>query len=192
MKNSQGFSLIEVLVTIVLTTVGILGMVALQSKSIQYTQDAVSRNAAVTLSNDFIEIMRAHKDDLFNKVPPLDYSYTELKLSSSIYDAEGSFEVSAAACPTSGFAQTLDEEVGCWLKQVQETLPDASSLLDLEGSFMVCPSYKVEESSGKPICAGTNYKGSTLAIQLAWRSKESVCGANSDSDVCTFTTRVEL
>lgn len=189
MKNSQGFSLIEVLVTIVLTTVGILGMVALQSKSIQYTQDAVSRNAAVTLSNDFIEIMRAHKDDLFNKVPPLDYSYTELKLSSSIYDAEGSFEVSDAACPTSGFAQTLDEEVGCWLKQVQETLPDASSLL--EDYFMVCPSYKVE-STGKPICASANYKGSTLAIQLAWRSKEAVCGEESNSDVCTFTTRVEL
>ena len=51
-KNSQGFSLIEVLVTIVLTTVGILGMVALQSKSIQYTQDAVNRNTAIALTNE--------------------------------------------------------------------------------------------------------------------------------------------
>ena len=57
MRNSRGFSLIEVLVTIVLTTVGILGMVALQSRSIQYTQDSDNRNAAVTLANDLIEMV---------------------------------------------------------------------------------------------------------------------------------------
>ena len=189
MKRSQGFSLIEVLVTIVLTTVGILGMVALQSKSIQYTQDAVNRNAAVTLTNDLIEIMRSHRDDLFNNTPPANYSYTELVTSSDIYNASGVLQLNVANCPKTGLANSLQEQGDCWLKQVVETLPDASSLL--AGSFKVCPSFKLD-TNGAPDCPGASYKGSTLAIQLAWRSKEKVCGKNSDSDICTFTTRVEL
>ena len=35
MASHQGFSLIEVLVTMVLISVGVLGMLAMQSKSIQ-------------------------------------------------------------------------------------------------------------------------------------------------------------
>mgnify|MGYP001252675418 CR=1 FL=1 len=189
MKNSRGFSLIEVLVTIVLTTVGILGMVALQSRSIQYTQDSVNRNAAVTLTNDLIEIMRSNRDDLFVNKPPIEYSYTVLEATTDIYDADGSFKLNSANCPATGLANTLQEQGDCWLKQVEETLPDANTLL--AGSFKVCPSYKLD-ANGAPVCAGASYKGSTLAIQLAWRSKKSVCGKNSDSDICTYTTRVEL
>ena len=188
-KKNQGFSLIEVLVTVVLTTVGILGMVALQSKSIQYTQDAVNRNAAVTLTNDLIEIMRSHRDELFAKKPPEEFSYTELLSITSIYGAEGGLSLNADNCPASKQANTLQQQGDCWLKQVQETLPDASTLI--AGSFKVCPSFKLDEN-GAPDCAGNNYKGSTLGVQLAWRSKDSVCGKDSNSDICTFTTRVEL
>lgn len=191
-KNSQGFSLIEVLVTIVLTTVGILGMVALQSKSIQYTQDSVNRNAAVTLANDLIEIMRSNRDDLFANKPPLEYSYTNLLSTTTIYNADGSLKLNAANCPTSDVPNTLQQQGNCWLKQVQETLPDATALV---GSFKVCPSFELTTATfadSAPKCAGANYTGSTLAIQMAWRSKEAICGKDSDSNICTFTTRVEL
>ena len=191
-RNSRGFSLIEVLVTIVLTTVGILGMVALQSRSIQYTQDSVNRNPAVTLAYDLIEIMRANRDDLFVNKPPLEYSYTELKSATTIYSADGSLKLNAANCPATGVANTLQQQGDCWLKQVQETLPDATALI---GSFKVCPSFKLADnaySNSAPTCAGANYTGSTLGVQLAWRSKEAVCGKDSNSDICTFTTRVEL
>lgn len=191
-KNSQGFSLIEVLVTIVLTTVGILGMVALQSKSIQYTQDSVNRNAAVTLANDLIEIMRSNRDDLFANKPPLEYSYTNLLSTTTIYNADGSLKLNAANCPTSGVPNTLQQQGDCWLKQAQETLPDATALI---GSFKVCPSFELTTegfADSEPKCAGTGYNGSTLAIQVAWRSKEKICGQDSDSNICTFTTRVEL
>ena len=191
-KNSQGFSLIEVLVTIVLTTVGILGMVALQSKSIQYTQDSGNRNAAVTLANDLIEIMRSNRDDLFANKPPLEYSYTNLLSTTTIYNADGSLKLNAANCPTSGVPNTLQQQGDCWLKQAQETLPDATALI---GSFKVCPSFELTTAGfadSAPKCADASYTGSTLAIQLAWRSKEKICGKDSNSNVCTFTTRVEL
>ena len=70
MKTNKGFSLIEVLVALLLTTIGVLGMVALQGRSIQYTQDSVQRNTAILLSGDLIEIIRAHPKELFNTSPP--------------------------------------------------------------------------------------------------------------------------
>jgi len=188
MKNSRGFSLIEVLVTIVLTTVGILGMVALQSKSIQYTQDSVNRNTAIALTNELVEIMRANRDDLFVKKPPAEPMYSNLAEDTEFYKADGSFDFVVGDC-SAGLAQTAKQQAGCWLKKAQASLPDAADAT-IAGNFMVCPSYELDD--GTPKCAGSAYTGSTMAIQLAWRSKEKVCGKNSDSDICTFTTRVEL
>jgi len=186
MKNSQGFSLIEVLVTIVLTTVGILGMVALQSKSIQYTQDSVSRNTAIALTNELVEIMRTNSDSLFVKHPPQEPMYSQLKSTSDFYTATGTLGFAASDCVTP--SQTAKQQAGCWLEKAQALLPGASDAT-IMASFIVCPSFAF--NSGTP-CAGTGYTGSTMAIQLAWRSKESVCGDNSNSDICTFNTRVEL
>lgn len=193
MKKNQGFSLIEVLVTIVLTTVGILGMVALQGKSIQYTQDAVNRNAAATLTDELIEIMRSHRDDLFVNKPPLGYSYTELVSNGAVYNANGVIQFKVSDCPEDSVAQTLAEQGGCWLKLVEETLPDSADLV--ADTFKVCPSFELtaaDFANSAPKCAGASYTGSTLAVQLAWRSKEALCGKDSDSDICTLTTRVEL
>ena len=191
MKYNQGFSLIEVLVTIVLTTVGILGMVALQSKSIQYTQDAVNRNAVITLSNDLIETMRSYRDDLFVNKPPLAYSYTELLTATDVYSADGALTSKAADCPESTLAQTLKERAGCWFKQLEETLP-GSDEDDVKSAFKVCPSYEIDPDTNEPVCAGANYTGSMLAVQLAWRVKAGECMDNTTGTVCTYTVRVEL
>ena len=64
MNRSKGFSLIEVLVTLLLVTVGLLGVVALQSRGIQFTQDSVQRNSAIELSNQLLELMRANADEI--------------------------------------------------------------------------------------------------------------------------------
>ncbi|KUJ92033.1 MAG: type 4 fimbrial biogenesis protein PilV, partial [Pseudomonas sp. 63_8] len=44
--DSRGFSMIEVLVTVLLICIGVLGLVALQGRTIAYTQDSAYRNAA--------------------------------------------------------------------------------------------------------------------------------------------------
>ena len=93
MDDSQGFSLIEVLVALVLIATGMLGMLALQSKSIQYTQDSVNRNLAITLSNDLLEMMRTHRQQLFNHTPPEYPSYSELKSATAIYSASGALRL---------------------------------------------------------------------------------------------------
>ena len=62
--------MIEVLVTLVLISIGVLGMVALQARTIQYTQDAVQRNTAAMLANDLVELMRAMPEGLADFTTP--------------------------------------------------------------------------------------------------------------------------
>lgn len=59
MKTQKGVTLIEVLVTLLVTTVGLLGLAALQLNAMQATVDSSQRSQAVWLMQDLIERMRA-------------------------------------------------------------------------------------------------------------------------------------
>lgn len=51
-KNESGVALIEVLVAVLIFSVGILGLIALQAKSIQLTGDAEGSTSAALLVNE--------------------------------------------------------------------------------------------------------------------------------------------
>lgn len=57
----QGITLIEVLVTIAITTVGLLGLSALQLQSIKSTEDSGNRAQAIWLANDIINRIWANE-----------------------------------------------------------------------------------------------------------------------------------
>ncbi|MRI33718.1 type IV pilus modification protein PilV [Endozoicomonas sp. OPT23] len=56
-----GVGLLEVLVTLVVVSVGALGMVGLQSKSIQHNQTSYLRSQAAFLANDMMERIRSNR-----------------------------------------------------------------------------------------------------------------------------------
>lgn len=60
MNKQKGITMIEVLVTLLVTTVGLLGLAALQLKALQATADSGQRSQAVWLMQDLIESMRAN------------------------------------------------------------------------------------------------------------------------------------
>ncbi len=189
-RNNQGFSLLEVLITVIVTTVGILSMVVLQNKAIQYTQEAVSRDTAASLANDLIEIMRAHKDELFNKNPHNAYTYSEIKPSTDLYSSSGSILAKADNCTAT--PQTLMEQAGCWKRKVETTLPKSTES-QVSSQFVLCPSYALD-GNDKPVCA-SGYKGSTILVQLAWEVRDNSCDDTKETNkpsICTYITRVEL
>ena len=59
-----GFTLVEVLVAVLVLGVGLLGIVTLQSRSLQYNQQAYLYSQAVFLANDVAERMRANTEQL--------------------------------------------------------------------------------------------------------------------------------
>lgn len=186
MQNSQGFSLIEVLVTLVLTTVGILGMVALQGKSISYTQDTVHREAAISAADELIEIMRVYRDELFESIPPSDLNaatvkgsygefYSRLKSSTDLYE-NGKAMFTPADCID--LPQKSTEVTGCWLKKQESILP----------------SFKIEKicPSNADVTCTAGFKGSSLLLNLSWNSRDKSCGENGNSATCEYSVRVEL
>ena len=184
MKQVRGFSLLEVLITLVLTAIGIIGIVAMQSRSIQYTQNSVERNTAITLTNELIEIIRSNPDDVFDQVLP-DYPINSaLKSDSIFFKAKGEdFATEADDCESPAAASSAQELRDCWVAKAKTRLPEGDTLFDSDA--YVC------RSSTPGTC---DDKGSAIEIQLAWSSRgEGACltAAGGESDVCTFSTRVE-
>lgn len=62
MKNQIGVSLIEVLVALLITSVGLLGLAALQARSLQFNHGAYLRSQANILAYDMADRMRLNKD----------------------------------------------------------------------------------------------------------------------------------
>jgi type IV pilus assembly protein PilV len=178
--DQKGFSMIEVLVTLVLISIGVLGMVAMQARTITYTQDSVQRNAAAALADDLLEILRADSGHVLDArgIPSSDSDY---------YKAKGSDFPSPADEKTCGSSiATATDRLGCWAIRAQAALPGADELMRDE--FHVC------RTSGASTCSGT---GSAIEVQVAWRVREGECldnsdAASSDLTICRYRIRTEI
>lgn len=61
MKDSRGFSMIEVLIAMLIIAIGVLGAVALQNRAIQAGVEAYQRTQALMLVEDMVTRMRNNK-----------------------------------------------------------------------------------------------------------------------------------
>lgn len=60
LQFSDGFTLIEVLITVVIFSIGLLGLAGLQVKGLTLAQDSMQRTTATLLANDMADRMRAN------------------------------------------------------------------------------------------------------------------------------------
>lgn len=58
--RQNGFSLLEVLISVVILAVGLLGIAALQSRAIKYNHSALLRSIALSQAGDMIDRMQAN------------------------------------------------------------------------------------------------------------------------------------
>lgn len=56
-RMQQGVTLLEVLVSLLIFSIGILGMVALQARAVQYSVDAEDRTRAAAVANEIVSTM---------------------------------------------------------------------------------------------------------------------------------------
>ena len=61
LTQQAGIGLIEVLVTIIITTIGLLGLSAMQMQSIRSVSDVGNRGQAIWIANDLINRIRANE-----------------------------------------------------------------------------------------------------------------------------------
>jgi len=65
-KNEKGLSLIEILVTVVVLSIGLLGIAGMQAQGVKYSNDSYARSQATMLANELIERMHANPDGVEN------------------------------------------------------------------------------------------------------------------------------
>ena len=167
-RRQNGFSMIEVLITLVLISIGVLGMVALQGRTIQYTQDATQRNVAASLANDLMELMRARPEGLPE--------------SSGFYKAKGAaFPDKPASCMP--LPSETEKQLGCWATKVQQSLPGVEDLMTSD--FYIC------RSKTRGTCTPD---GDAIEIRIAWTAKTGECSdaSSGEGSTCSYVLRSQL
>lgn len=187
-RRTRGFSLIEVLISLVIISIGVLGMVAMQSRTIKFTQDAELQNNAAMLADELVEMMRSNLTGAL--------AADKFSTGSNYYKALGTAfgSTGSSACPgrdrSAGGSTVASTDLGCWVRDVQANLPVTTSLLT--SSFAVCPSSSTVTSASTSPC-GAAASSSTVVIQIAWKDPSGACGASAGgTPICIYRLRTEL
>lgn len=110
-RRQKGVSLLEILIALVILSVGLLGMAGLQGRTLSLNHSAYQRTQAVNLSYDIVDRMRA------NRRAALD----------------GDYELALADANPSGTSVPL-QDMREWREIIQATLPSGNSSLAINGS----------------------------------------------------------
>ncbi|WP_430318028.1 type IV pilus modification protein PilV [Pseudomonas nitroreducens] len=166
MKKSKGFSLIEAMVALIIISVGVLGLVAMQGRTIQYSNESTQRDRAIMLASDLIEMMRSNRSSLI--APD-----RTMQPNSAYYKAAGTAfptTITTACQTTAGCTvdQMATTQLATWARQVQNALPIGPDLTLLTNQYIIC---RTNNASAANPCSGN---GSSVLIQIAWLGKD-VC-----------------
>lgn len=110
-----GFTLLEALISLVVLSVGMLGIAALQTRGMLYNTDAYARTQATALAVDIVERMRARSYPLSNGTDR-----------NALEDALRQYTTTTAGTCTSAAdvgTATVAKELGCWQAEIDRTLP---------------------------------------------------------------------
>lgn len=167
--KQSGFNLIEVLVALVVISIGLLGLAILQMTSLQQNQSAYYRSQATLLAYDITDRMRANMDEVA---------------------AGGYFIATASGAVTSGCINYLGSASGCtpeemasndiaeWQASLANELP--------EGDGRVCRSDLAGDDIGVPDCDADD-SDNAVVVYVWWNDEKSASGATTQ-----FSVSVEL
>ena len=128
----QGFSLIEVLVALLVLSIGLLGLAALQTTSLQYNTGSYHRTQATFLAYDIIDRMRANGDAIANA----DGTGYDQPVSTNVASSTNC-NTPTANCTS---AQLALYDVSNWYARAVATLPDVATTpptIDIDASKKV-------------------------------------------------------
>lgn len=159
-QRQRGVTLIEVLVSMVIFSVGILGMSALQVRVLQQTHDQKQRDVAIWRAQalmDRITINSAAVDTYITSINNNDFCEVAPTVTcTETFDAATDAEIPAAVCTNVQMATYDSWEMLCSDNGgINNELADLTTTLSCQNNANPCPA------------------GNTLTIELAWESYAS-------------------
>ena len=118
-----GFTLLEVLVALVVLSIGLLGLAALQTTSLQFNTGSYYRTQATYLAYDIIDRMRANGDAV------LAGAGYDIGIVSNIVSTYDSCKTTSCACDTASCSSNnlATYDLGKWFDRTRKTLPDVAT-----------------------------------------------------------------
>jgi type IV pilus assembly protein PilV len=173
--RSRGFSLLEVLISMVILSFGLLGMVGLQATALQANRQARIQATAGSLAHELAEMMRGNKE--VGLIPAATNPYIGDYAPSVALPSTPSYCLNVAPLTTacSSATEIANAQLTEWLTRVRAELPNAY--------VRICVDSAPFDASGMPrfTCTGTG-AGATTVIKIGWSrpsTNRSATGANA-------------
>jgi len=181
LRREAGFTLIEVLVAVLVLSLGVLGAAGMQAASLRANREARAQEVGTRMAMELAELIRANHVQARNTTADtnpylLDFSNTAPSTSSTCFTAAG----------CSSRLDVATRDVTDWAQRAAPLLPGIR--------VKVCYDTDPFDSSGKPrwACDGS---GDTIQVKIGWaradlnRSTNSVDAATAPAVVLPVTPR---
>lgn len=161
LNKKNGFLMIEVLISLIIFSICLIGLLALQVSSYASTQGASTRSIATNYANDFMDKARANKDGFING------SYTSLSAANN-------------SCRSVSY-NTINSVTTCTSNQMaQDDLNELTNEVKglPQGAVVVCNDSSLAQ--GTPTTPNCNNTSGYLTVKIFWKDKNSkFMGTNS-------------
>lgn len=124
----QGFSMIEVLITVLIMVVGLLGVAAMQMLNIKTVNNTQYRSVATLHAYDMAERMRSNKDGVNDGA----YEFSARPSGSAPASCAGGCSVSALA---TWDAYDWNDSIRSYNSPSNADLPNGSGIVEADGNF---------------------------------------------------------
>lgn len=117
LSRQRGVSLIEVLVAMLIFSVGVLGIALMQIKGSQFSKQAGSRTVAVLQARSLADAMRANPAGVYGVASEAEIAGKKGDLSGSYYLYDGTAAPDPTSC--SGSCGQAKSDLAAWLKELR-------------------------------------------------------------------------
>jgi type IV pilus assembly protein PilV len=137
-RNSSGLTLLEVLIAVLVLSIGMLGLAGLQTASLRFNMGAYYRTQATSLAYDFADRLRANRD------AALDGEYDMV-----------AFESPAPACDPLFVVDPMDtiaaQDIAVWRNTLACSLPLGTGAVDALADDEFTISVRWDEARGEAV-----------------------------------------
>lgn len=192
-SKQKGLNLIEVLVTITITSIGLMGLISLQLQAVRATTDSGNRSQAIWIFDDIVNRIHANQDNSLNYITPASFLIAPGQTQPPVCAGAAptpcsSYHPGNAAAVAPGFC--TPSELASWdLYEIACGSPKANGFQG--NSINYLPHAQLTITCMDPGCGN----GDKLTITLQWRAKvdtETITGAarTANSGILTKTENI--
>lgn len=184
MSRNEGFTLLEVLIAIVIVSIGMLGVAAMQVNTLKNADSSKYRSLALTLSADMADRMRSNlSGSLGNLAVGVGYNRPRTTRGDAGYTTYN------ANCRSNGCQpdEMALDDLATWNRRIGTSLPGGVGVVCIDSGTLGAPTF-----NGSTIDPRCDNLGSMFAIKILWLDNrgETAGAADSTTAYGSFVTRV--